>query len=126
MKHAFENNDDQVLSGLQAAAGDGDPNAPSPDGAASQGALGAPASAGGDSQPTELASGQTYFDMWSEASEEDQHANLDEMETQLGAQGTGVIAKVNEIIAQAMTEKDGKTQPTSQVGMDAGQRTSRL
>jgi len=107
MKHAFENNDNQILSGLQAAAGD--QNAPSPDGAASQGALGAPAPAGADSRPTELAAGQTYYDMWSEASEEDQQANLDEMEKQLGAHGTGVIAKVNEIASNAMAEKDGKT-----------------
>lgn len=109
MKHAFENNDNQILSGLQAAAGD--QNAPSPDGAASQGALGAPVTAGDNSKPAEtgLAAGQTYYDMWNEASEEDQQANLDEMEKQLGAHGTGVTAKVNEIAANAMTEKDGKT-----------------
>ncbi|KKN01928.1 hypothetical protein LCGC14_1122790 [marine sediment metagenome] len=107
MKPAFDNNDDQILSGLQAAAGDQD--VPSPDGAASQGALGAPAPAGRNSEPTELAAGQTYYDMWNEATEEDQQANLDEMEKQLGAQGTGVVAKVNEIASNAMAEKDGKT-----------------
>lgn len=108
MEHAFGNDDDQILSGLQAAAGD--QNAPSPDGAASQGALGAPASAGETQpKPAPLGGGQTYFDMWNEASEEDQLANLEEMEKQMGANGTGVIAKVNEIASNAMAEKDGKT-----------------
>ncbi len=110
MKHAFDNNDDQILSGLQAVGGDQNAplsDGPAPEGPASQGALGAPAPAGGGS--TELAAGQTYYDMWNEASEEDQQANLDEMEKQLGAHGTGVIAKVNEIASNAMAEKDGKT-----------------
>ncbi len=111
MKHAFDNNDDQILSGLQSVGGDQNAplsNGPAPEGPASQGALGAPAPAGGDSGP-ELAAGQTYYDMWNEASEEDQQANLDEFEKQLGAHGTGVIAKVNEIASNAMAEKDGKT-----------------
>ena len=105
---AFHQEDDQILSGLQQAAGD--QNAPSPEGAASQGALGAPASAGRTQpKPTELAAGQTYHDMWQEAPEEDQMATVEAMEEQLGAQGTGIIAKTNEIASNAMAQKDGKT-----------------
>lgn len=105
--HAFHE-EDPTLSGLQAAAGD--QNAPSPEqGQPPEGALGAPASAGGDSKTHSLGGGQTYFDMWNEASDEDQAATVEEMETSLGSQGTGVIAKTNEIASNAMAEKDGKT-----------------
>ena len=119
-----------VLAGLEDAAGD--QTSPSgPEGpAASQGALGAPASAGGTpafadkgmvvgDDPRDTTTSARYLDMWNsqETSEEDKLATEAQIDKSLGAQGSGTIAKTNEIISNTMKQGD---MPTLSLLMDWG------
>jgi hypothetical protein len=107
------------LAALQQKGGLPDASS-SPNGAASQeGALGAPPQGGVSSDATafgprsgadalgnkpreEGKTGMRYLDMWKTAGPEDKKAQLDALEEQLGGAGTGVKAKANEFIGQAM------------------------
>lgn len=127
-----EDKDKTVLTGLQNAAGD--QTSPSgPEGsAASQGALGAPASAGakpafadrgmvvGDDIRDTTTSAR-YIDMWDspDTKPEDQDATVEVLETTLGAQGSGVTAKASETISNMMKQGD---MPGLSLALDWGWR----
>jgi hypothetical protein len=76
--------------------------------------LGAPASAGGGSAFGPLKSkvdptSKSYYDYWKAASPEDRRHASDELDKNLGTLGSGIVAKSNEMISNAMKGGDEST-----------------
>lgn len=101
--------DPEKLAKLTAMGGQAE-SAPSgsPDPAASQGALEDPAAAGTPSSGGALGgesgaeAGESYYDFHKDASEADKTHATNEMDRNLGMQGSGVIAKASEFVEEAM------------------------
>ncbi len=87
-------------------------NTPSPNGAASQGALGTPSSDGVSSGKELLFGGGTpeavdnYYGMWSKGTKADQRYVADSMDKQLAPMGTSVMVKAGEMIKESMQSGD--------------------
>lgn len=129
---AFEEEDKNktVLTGLQDAAGDQTSPSEPTGSAASQGALGAPASAGakpafadrgmivGDDIRDTTTSAR-YKDMWDDPSTTDEMKDdtLTELEKPLIAKGSGIEATANEVVSNTMKQGD---MPTLSLLMDWG------
>ncbi len=109
--NAYEQDDDTILSGLESV---GQNSPPEPQGSPPPGgALAAPAPAGdssdaafGEGEPTK---GDTYYDLFQAADTKTQDDAVEEVEKSMGAMGSGIIAKTQELASNAMAQKDGKT-----------------
>jgi len=81
------------LAGLESLGGQ--KNTPSPSGAASQGALGTPAPAGGAQKPV-----SDFHKMYMDSEDSDKDAVADKMEQQFGEQGLSLKGAVNKVFEQ--------------------------